>query len=82
MVLNITWDMEGILINLNTQISKHLADLGQTLTTLTSEEDEGGDYYDSDLSSSSDDDVLLNAERVRLHLILSSVVTIDCAYLI
>lgn len=37
-MLNILWAMDGMDMNLNTNISKHLADLGQTLTTLTSEE--------------------------------------------
>ena len=44
--------MDGVDLNLNTDISKHLADLGQTLTTLTSEEGLVDGYNDGDNSSS------------------------------
>lgn len=55
-------------MNLNTQVSRHLADLGHTLTILTSEEeDDGAAYYDSD-ASSSDDEVLLDQEHVSTTL--------------
>lgn len=53
-LMNILWEMDGMDLNLNTQISKHLADLGQTLTTLTSEEGGVSDQYNkyqSDASS-------------------------------
>ena len=50
--MNILWAMDGVDLNLNTDISKHLADLGQTLTTLTSEEGLVDGYNDGDNSSS------------------------------
>ena len=51
-LMNILWAMDGVDLNLNTDISKHLADLGQTLTTLTSEEGLVDGYNDGDNSSS------------------------------
>lgn len=70
-LMNILWAMDGMDLNLNTQISKHLADLGQTLTTLTSEEGGVADQYNnyhSDASSyslsSSDSDDADNGENV------------------
>ncbi|XP_052791422.1 bridge-like lipid transfer protein family member 1 isoform X3 [Mya arenaria] len=39
-ILNIKWDMQGIDVHLDTNIGKQLSALGQTLTSLTGEEDE------------------------------------------
>ena len=52
-LMNILWEMDGMDLNLNTQISKHLADLGQTLTTLTSEEGGVSDQYNNYQSDAS-----------------------------
>lgn len=39
-ILNIKWEMRGIDVHLDTNIGKRLSALGQTLTSLTGEEDE------------------------------------------
>lgn len=64
--MNIVWAMDGMDLNLNTQISKHLADLGHTLTTLTSEEagNQGSDHDDESSLSSTDSEGLNREESV------------------
>ena len=39
-ILNIKWEMQGIDVHLDTNIGKRLSALGDTLTSLTGEEDE------------------------------------------
>lgn len=71
-LMNVLWAMDGMDLNLNTEISKHLADLGQTLTSLTSEEGNMAAYNDPDdfsSMSSSDGEGLHGTENVRELLI-------------
>lgn len=69
-ILNIMWEMEGVDINLDTHISKHLADLGQTLTALTAEEDENLPEQDCGLSSSSDSDIMSSQDDVSVRVMV------------
>ena len=65
-ILNIQWQMTGVEVQVDTDIGKHLAALGHTLTSLTGEEEEEeADGDESSISDEADSDVVIVEDTVR-----------------
>ena len=77
-ILNIKWEMQGIDVHLDTNIGKRLSALGDTLTSLTGEEDEDflmpdepDGRHDVSLEDVTDIQVIFRAQLFKANNIVS-----------